>query len=161
MLCHVHQCRIPFWGIMMPPFLDHYAEYECIIILQTLVTVDLLTGCDNILFVQPYAWSVLPFLTISAWTKFEWIFLSVVKNVHFICALQCTLLCPPVYGLWYLYWLMKDTNLVIIVFSCNLAVNWVHLWPYRVMKIHNTCFHSRSLKINPSCLHFSLRILQN
>jgi len=25
--------------------------------------------------------------------------LSAVKNIHFICALQCTLLLPPVYGL--------------------------------------------------------------
>jgi len=56
----------------MPLFLDHYAEYVGTTILETLVTVDLLTGCDNeeylnlhILFVQPYALSVLPFLTIS------------------------------------------------------------------------------------------------
>lgn len=106
MLRHVHQYKIPFWRIMMPLFLDHYAEYIGTMILQTLVTVDLLTGCDimeylnlHIVFVQPYAWSVLPFLTISTWTKYEWIFLSVVKNIHFICALQCTLLLPPVYGL--------------------------------------------------------------
>jgi hypothetical protein len=105
MLCHVHPYRIPFWRIMMPLFLDHYAEYVGTTILETLVTVDLLTGCDNeeylnlhILFVQPYALSVLPFLTISTWTKYEWMFLSVVKNIHLMCALQCTLL-PPVYEL--------------------------------------------------------------
>jgi len=46
----------------MPLFLDHYAEYVGTMILQTLVTVDLLTGCDimeylnlHIVFVQPYA----------------------------------------------------------------------------------------------------------
>jgi len=46
---------------MIPLFLDHYTEYVGTMILQTLVTDDLLTGCDiveyldlHIIFVQPY-----------------------------------------------------------------------------------------------------------
>jgi len=37
----------------MPLLLDHFAEYEGTIILQALVTVDLLTGCDKYLICSP------------------------------------------------------------------------------------------------------------
>lgn len=90
-------------------------------------------------------------------------FLNVVKNIHFICALKCTVLLLPVYELK--TFILTDEryrslhNHIKFLYSPNLAVNWAHLWPYKVMKIDNTCVHNCSQKINPSCLHFSLGIL--
>lgn len=64
--------------------------------------------------------------------------------------------------LQHLYSLMKDTNLFIIIICFSVLQLGSSLGSPltpRVMIIHNTCFHSYSLKINLSCLHFSLGIL--